>query len=101
MPRLQALNAEFGSEGLAIVAVNKGDSAEVIRRYMRDARLGFTPVLNGKGNLDATKLFGVRSFPSNFVLDQRGIVVARMLGFEGKTIRKALADLGIGRAPSL
>jgi hypothetical protein len=39
--------------------------------------------------------YGVRSYPTNYVIDSRGKVVFRCIGFDEQGIKKALADLGV------
>jgi hypothetical protein len=81
------------SKGLALIAVNNGDSAGQIGQYARENHFTFTIARGGeKGVVDR---YGVQAFPTNYVLDATGRVVWRGVGFDEHEVRAALAKLGV------
>ena len=83
-------------KNLGLVAINLGDSDEVINKYVKEG--GFTfPIVKGERSQTGSvfEKYGVQAFPTNYVLDGEGKVVFRAIGFDEAGMRKALADLGV------
>jgi hypothetical protein len=78
--------------------VNRGDAPERIRQYMSENGFRF-PVLLGRSadgrTSDVFGRYGVRAFPTNYLLDASGNVVFRSVGFDEAGLRSALAGLGL------
>jgi peroxiredoxin/outer membrane lipoprotein-sorting protein len=91
LPRLQKLNAAYAARGLVTVAVNHGDEPETIRAYFEKEKFTFTPVVQRKGEL--SDAFGVRSYPTSYLIGPDGKVVWRMAGFDEISLRTALDKL--------
>ena len=49
----------------------------------------------GQSDKSVSKLFGIKGYPTNYVLDKDGKVVAHIIGGDMGAIREALAGLGI------
>jgi peroxiredoxin len=86
---------------LNIVAINYGDSADTITKYVEKEKFTFPIVMNGKDAADMSKAYGVQAYPTNYVLDSSGKIVARFVGFNEKGLLDALKKLGIepGESP--
>ena len=56
-------------------------------------------VLGGIGEDSVATQYGVLAYPTNYVLDKDGRVVAQIIGYDEEEIKKALARLGIGEPP--
>jgi hypothetical protein len=82
-----------------------GDTPGPVNEYLRENRLTFTAAVGG---LQGTRwaLFGVTDFgivdrygvsayPTTFVLDRTGKILARMVGFDEKALRAALKQAGL------
>lgn len=74
------------------MAINNGDDKSVINRYMAKEKFTFRVVHGTEKTFDA---FGVQAYPTNYVVDARGRVVFRSVGFDEEGIKKALAKLGV------
>ena len=74
MPAIQRMYDLLGDEGIAVLAVNVGESAEWIRRFTRefDVALSFPLLLDPGG--EATLAWEVRGLPQTFVIDKAGQV---------------------------
>ena len=86
---MQDLWSEVDKESVAIIAVNLDDSADVIRDYWRDAGFTFTALRDGPGG-PTVAAFGVRAFPTNYVIGPEGRIVWRSVGWNEAAVRKAL-----------
>lgn len=74
---------------MVFLAVNHGDSREVIQRYWEGSgfTLGWSQQISG----NVSRAFGVETYPSNFVIDASGKVVYGSVGYDEVAIRRALA----------
>lgn len=99
-PHLQKMFKDMRSQGFNIVAINYGDSAEVINKYVDENKFEFSIVMNGKDDADMSKVYGVQAYPTNYVLDSSGKIVARFVGFNEKGLLEALKKLGLEPAES-
>ena len=95
---MQKLYNQFKNKGLELVAINSGDSPATINKYVKDNNWSFKIVMGqmpgGKGP-DIFARYGVQAFPTNYLLDSRGRVVWRAVGFDDAGLRKALAQMGL------
>ena len=77
------------------MAVNYFDPPGTIQKYYNANGFAFPPVMNGQGENNIAKNFGVRAYPTNYVIAPDGTVVARFVGYNEKGIREALKRLGV------
>lgn len=88
LPRLQELNEEYAPRGLVMLAVNYGDEPATIAAYFEKAGFTFTPLRQQQDEVSAA--FGVRSYPSTYVIGADGRIAWRELGFDEASLRAAL-----------
>ena len=80
---LEALYKRYKGDGLAIVAVNMGETAEQVRAYIAKHSLSFPHVMDPGAR--AEEAFGIQATPTNFLIDRRGQVVAGGMGYRDWT----------------
>jgi hypothetical protein len=51
-------------------------------------------VRNGTGKKDVAEKYGVVAYPTNYILDKNGKVVAALVGFDEATLKSKLRGLG-------
>lgn len=76
---LEALYKRYKRDGLAILAVNMGETAEQVRAYVARHGLSFPHVMDPEARAEAA--FGIQATPTNFLIDRRGYVVAGGMGY--------------------
>ncbi len=86
---MQDLWSEVDKDKVAILAVNPDDDADVIRDYWEEAGFTFTALRDEMG-VQAVTPFGVRAFPTNYVIGPEGKVLWRSVGWDEAAVRKAL-----------
>lgn len=91
-PELQKLYGKLKAQGFGLVGVNQGDDSKAITRYLKKAQLTFPVVKALPGTIRA---YGVQAFPTNYLLDARGKVLYRSVGFDEAKLRAALAKAGL------
>jgi cytochrome c biogenesis protein CcmG/thiol:disulfide interchange protein DsbE len=76
MPALQEAIERHQEQGLVILALNQGETADVARQYFYDEMgLTFTPLLDENSSVAAT-YSGMNVLPTTYFIDQEGIVSA-------------------------
>jgi len=82
---LTALHQEYGDKGLELVAVNGyGDTRERIEKWVRSQKLEHPIYLDGREV--ATRTYFVTAYPTTFLVDRRGVIVQRRIGFDPKDL---------------
>lgn len=92
MPHLNDLWSEITDdrEDVQFYAVNLSDEKKVIADYWKEGEFDFPPVRQEDG--EVSKAFGVRAYPTNYVIGPDGKVVWRGVGANLEAIKKALAS---------
>ena len=76
---MEALYQTYRDQGFAILAVSIDvQGAAVVQTVSRQHRLSFPVLLDSRGQVTGT--YGVRSFPTTYLLDRQGRVVSREIG---------------------
>ena len=65
------------SRGVAVLAINVGDSKETVESYVKNNRLTFT--LQTDEHAMVARQYGVFGFPTVFILDRNGIIRNKIL----------------------
>ncbi|MDR0320969.1 MAG: redoxin family protein [Treponema sp.] len=78
MPSMENLYQELKDRGLSMVAVNTGETAEQASAFMRESGLSFPVALDRTGSVSGQ--YGIQAIPTTYILDRRGLIVARMIG---------------------
>jgi peroxiredoxin len=78
MPSFQRFYDRFKGEGLEIIAVNVQDTEAVARDYIKKNRHTFPVLLDATSSV--TGMYGIRGFPTTFIVDQEGYLRAMLVG---------------------
>jgi thiol-disulfide isomerase/thioredoxin len=94
MPALEALSRSRDPDRFAVLAVNVGESPAVIARFTRLAEAGIVMLADRNG--DAARRWGVKIYPSSYVVDAQGRVRYEVYGpieWDGSGVRELLDEL--------
>ncbi|KAF0218380.1 MAG: alkyl hydroperoxide reductase/Thiol specific antioxidant/Mal [Geobacteraceae bacterium] len=97
IPHLKELNSKYGKQGLQILGMSVDDEGEkVVKEFVANKRITY-PVALADEDLQAD--YGLRSVPTIYVINKRGVVVEKYMGFSDETekavetlIKKLLAE---------
>ena len=78
-PWMNALQARYGRDGLAIVGINVDKRRDDAQRFLRDTPAAFTIVYDARGATPAA--YDVKAMPSAYLIDRKGDIVAVEEGF--------------------
>ena len=79
MPSMESLHKEFSSQGLAVLALANRESAEDVRSFYKEHNLTFPALLDE--NAEAAELYQTWSLPTTFLINKRGYVVGKVIGY--------------------
>lgn len=90
MLRLNAIREKYKDQGFEVLGVNVDalregvDEAEAVRpsvrRFLIDHGVAWPNVLNGDGENDSTRAYGVEEIPANFLVGRDGTIIGFELG---------------------
>ena len=99
MSSMEGLYQAYKDDGLEVVAVSSDvQGAEVAQPFVSQLRLSFTTLLDATGQV--TRLYGVTSLPTSYLLDRQGRLVAVTIGghdwatVEARALITSLLDAG-------
>ena len=93
MPFFQELQDKYGEEGLEVIGVHVEDrmpSSEEVAEYL--AKLGVT-YTNVVSTFDTDNEFMIFAMPTTYVVDRKGIIVKRHIGFDPATAPAELEEI--------
>lgn len=92
LPEIQKKYAQFKDKGLNVLGVNYGDSKAVADKKAAFLKLTYSQIRVKKETVDA---FQVPAFPTWYLVDTGGKVLARSVGLDPVTLNNALLSLGM------
>jgi len=78
MPSMEAVYQKLKDKGFEILAVNLGDSKNEVSAFMSQYKLNFPAVLDEKSATGS--YYSVKAIPTTYIIDRRGLIVARIIG---------------------
>ena len=83
LPRLQPLFEKYQDQGFNVIAVEAYRDTKRAQKFIEDKGLTYTFLENGEDDAEVVQsLFGVRGYPTSFVIDREGRIMYAHLGFE-------------------
>ena len=79
MPSMERLYQELSGRGLTILAINLREPTHLISPFVEEYNLTFPIALDAAGNV--SRQYGVQAIPTSFILDRRGFIISRKIGF--------------------
>jgi thiol-disulfide isomerase/thioredoxin len=89
-PILQKLYEENRAKGFDIIAINYGDSAEAIAKFIQEKSYTMPIGVGGKGEAFPGNAYQVDVYPTNYLVDSAGTILWREAGFDEAKLRAAV-----------
>lgn len=85
IPHLNSLNRKYGKQGLQILgmSVDEGNDREV-KSFITERKISYPVAIAGE---DLQTEYGLRSIPTVYVIDKKGVVAERFQGYSDQTGR--------------
>lgn len=93
-PENGQLHQKLGPKGLRFLAISVDQgptAADEVRKFVEEFKLGFVPLLDPKHR--ALDLYGVTGIPTTFLIDRKGVIVAKEVGPRNWTNSERLGRL--------
>ncbi len=78
MPEFEKAYQANGKNNFTVLAVNNSESLDKVTAFREQFKLTFPMVMDEKGDLQ--RQYGVVSYPSTYVLDKQGVIIAKQFG---------------------
>jgi peroxiredoxin len=78
MPSMERLHQQFKGRGLAMLAIDIGESPKQVARFMKEFRLSFPALVDADSTVASR--YGVQGSPVTVLIDRNGRVVGRAVG---------------------
>lgn len=79
IPHLVALNSKYGRLGLQVLGLSLDEGGErELKAFVADKRLNYPVAIAGD---DLATEYGVRSIPTMYIINKKGMVVERYMGY--------------------
>jgi len=73
IPEFVRFYRDYKKEGVEIIGLGVNDSDAALQKFGRENRINY-PVANDKGNQVSSLYGGIRSIPTTFVIDRKGVI---------------------------
>ncbi len=96
-PHLNAVYNEYKDKGLVVLSVSTDRSVDKVKNYLKKIPADFLVLSDSDGKVAAK--YGIRGFPSSFLIDSKGSVVNSFVGYREWTnsSSKRLIDGLVGK----
>ena len=81
LPSIQALYDKLKGKGLTVVAVDLMEDQKTVRDFARVHGMTFPVLIDGNGKVGGT--YDAGSIPTNYLVDRKGRILARVVGYDG------------------
>ena len=94
MPSMERLYREYKGKGLEIVAVNIKEKRQDALAFVKQLKVNYPVLMDTEGEVGL--LYGAFGLPATYLIDRKGVVLARMFGpadWHSPAARKLIGEL--------
>lgn len=89
MPSMEKLHQAFKGKDFVMVTVNLQESAEQVRKFLKDFELTFRALLDSTGEVGMR--FRINSIPTTLIIDKGGRLIGKVMGPREWDSKKSIA----------
>lgn len=92
IPHFQSIRATYAEDELHIIGISLDRNLEALNEFLKEEKMDWPHVFQPEGwTGELIKLYNVTSIPDTYLINRKGIIVAKDLG--GKELEKKIAEL--------
>jgi peroxiredoxin len=82
LPRLEPLWQKYRDKGFSVIAIEATRSREGAEKFFKDNKLTYHLLEADKDKLAMKEQFGIKWFPTSYLIDKKGRIMMCHVGFE-------------------
>ncbi|HEY6872815.1 MAG TPA: TlpA disulfide reductase family protein [Geobacteraceae bacterium] len=90
IPHLVELNSRYGRQGLQILGLSADEDRVAVKEFIAEKKINYPVAMTNDKLLDD---YAVRSIPTLYVINKKGVVVGRFMGFSDETAKSMEAQI--------
>lgn len=93
IPHLVELNRRYGAQGLQILGLSLDENSEDVKEFIAEKRINYPVALTDS---DLQSDYGIRSVPTLYLVNKKGVIAEKFLGYSeetGKALEAAIKKL--------
>jgi hypothetical protein len=94
LPHLRDQYGRLKNQGFGMISIDEGDDAKTINKYATESKYTFPIAMNKSGGPNVVEMYKVQGFPTNYLLNGSGKIIARFVGFNENAMKAALQKAG-------
>lgn len=94
-PHLEKLYQQFKVKGLGLVGATPIDTPDVVAKYYKEGKFSFPCVVSNGTSVDLQKMYRLRAYPTNYIIDSNMKILYRKVGEYQNLIEAELTKTGI------
>jgi len=91
MASIEAVYQKLKNRGFEVLAVNLGEPRDKVSGFMNEYKLNFPSVLDERQITGSQ--YNIRAIPTTYIIDRRGLIIARLVGSINWNTPKIIAAL--------
>lgn len=91
IPSLDALQRQYGSQGVVVLAVSVDKNEKTYREFLQRAKVSFQTARDPEADISAS--YGTFKYPETYVVDRNGKVVAKYISNQNWMDESVLRDI--------
>lgn len=95
LPELVALQKQLKDQGVGLLTINNLDLSSEIKKFFKDGGYTARSILSETVSQKELGKFGVRAWPTTYIIDTNGVVRGAHVGSELEGLKEQLTKLGI------
>jgi thiol-disulfide isomerase/thioredoxin len=82
LPRLEPLYQQYKDQGLSVIAIEAKRDRDRAEKFVNDNELTYPTLETGEEDDDVVRnIFGIRSYPTSFLVNEEGKIIYVHVGF--------------------
>ena len=87
------MTEKYASKPFAIVGINSDGDRSALQKIISDNKINYRNAVDGSTSGPIAKQYNVHGWPTVYVLDEKGVIRAKMIGVDPNELTKVVEEL--------